>query len=215
MRRDMNENTFIGCGPITALCNGAHKRDEITEKLLNSNNKSRNIVVRDCLRGYNNDEKTRTNASVTTETPCGEHEADIERLTRYAGWKDELRRIRKLIVEGRIVKNNAQVRIGVAGKLKSKDGDIGSVFLWPGEYSTKYLFDADAVVILPGQKYYRSRENMTKDNIVGSGAIKVKDIGTTVEVACDWKTGVFYVNSSWTTYYNQSEADGKGWCIPR
>lgn len=122
----------------------------------------------------------------------------------------------KQMVPGRVVKNNALVKIAIVGNPRYNSGTKPSAWLWPGQSSFGQFEDVDSVMIAPGQRFYESKGEMERDGrIVTSGAIKVRNNWTVAEVAMSGKRpDVFYVNAMDTTYLTAKEAKDLGWKLP-
>jgi hypothetical protein len=202
--------------PLTfyeVACNG----NTNTIAMLSSNQNNSLTIVTDKERHYNQEE--RINERTTRRIRFNEYGIDINDLKRKARkFEDnpEVRKVRKQSLKRKLVRNDAEVKIGIAGKGLDEKHSPKSVYLWPTEVSDKYLYDTDAVLILPGQKYYKANDRRDKDNIVTSGAIKVKDSVDLFKavVKLDTKDAVLYVDSFGTEYYTQSQADALGWHLP-
>ncbi|MFA5089392.1 MAG: hypothetical protein WC552_10210 [Candidatus Omnitrophota bacterium] len=138
-----------------------------------------------------------------------------ERAERVKNDPGVTRTRQKLI--GRTIKNNTNETIAVTGESRSGQGELAT-YLAPGQDSGSILVDADAVYILPGQKYFKSIGDRTAGNIATSGFIKVKDGIGTAEVAVDKKAlgiPVFYVNAWGTQYFTEAQGrNGFKWKTP-
>jgi hypothetical protein len=116
----------------------------------------------------------------------------------------------KAVVPRRVVINRAPVRIAVAGNVSKEGGGYKTVYLYNGQRSDDYLWDADAVVILPGQKYYAPGGG----GILTEGAIKVRNSWFTAEVSMDLN-GVMSANASGAEYYEPAAAKRHLWIPPK
>lgn len=116
----------------------------------------------------------------------------------------------------RNIKNLSSGRICVTGTTNS-GGKL--IYLRPGAQSSPDLYDADGVVILPGQKFYATLGDMISGkNVYSDGVIKVYDAafgwGTAEVYNAKGKSDTFYVNSIVTKHLTMAEAKKEEWKLP-
>jgi hypothetical protein len=130
----------------------------------------------------------------------------VEALSEYGWLKPLLKRAVRAVFGAAEVINRSGATIAVAGQ-KERNAAAISIYLGPGERSLKYLYDTDAVVILPGQTYIFGPITVT------GGAIKISD-GFTAKVTRD-SNGIFSVIDISARYYDEAAARNHGWTPPR
>ena len=106
------------------------------------------------------------------------------------------------IAFGTIV-NHSPVRVLIGGN--NYKGIFEKCFLYPGEKSTKYLQDADAVIILPGQKFFAPGTG----KIVAAGAIKILDSSRFASITIS--NSILCVNAFGASYVDPVTARQFGW----
>lgn len=102
-----------------------------------------------------------------------------------------------------IIVNQSGVTIAVAGNIWG--GGYKKTYLKSGHSSDETLSDADAVVILPGQRYYKPHTN----TIVTEGAIKIVNWSKWAKVIS--VNGVLRVDATGAEYLDKNEAKKYGW----
>jgi len=85
------------------------------------------------------------------------------------------------------------------------NGSPDKVYLYPGEKSTNYLQDADAVIILPGQKFFAPGTG----KIVAAGAIKILDSSRFASITIS--NDILCVNAFGASYVDPVTARQLGW----
>lgn len=118
----------------------------------------------------------------------------------------------------RNIENNTEATICVTGN--TKDGKTKLIYLRAkGATSSPDLYDADGVVILPGQKFYATEGEMKRKGTKHTtGVIKVKDalfgLGNAEVCNAPGEKDTYYVNAMGTSYLTLEEAGRKLWKLP-
>lgn len=122
--------------------------------------------------------------------------------TQYGFWDRAKSR-----VGGRTIKNNTNDLIAIFGVPRENTNTTILGVLRPGQSSESEFEDAEAVMIRPGQKFFKSKTDMEKAEMgkdvepVTEGLIKVGGGITVAEVARSRKfKDVFFVNATNTEY---------------
>lgn len=110
-------------------------------------------------------------------------------------------------VSGGVLRNEASYIIAVSGS-KTKNGPKETVLIKGGHSSDEIFEDADAVVIIPGQTYWKPY-NIGKAK---EGAIKFRDYSKHARVT--WSDGVFKLHAAFSEYFGSKEAKNEDWVPP-
>lgn len=180
------------------------------DELLNSNRRA--LPVAEAGSGCYNDDETIERLKSLYER--------VEALGSHGFWGDLKEKAKKWLNKGEnliksgekkkgkeevkgIIVNQSGVTIGVAGM--SWEGVYDTFKLRSGHSSDEILNDADAVVIYPGQRYYKPNTNQ----IVTEGAIKIRDWSKWAKVVN--VNGVLRVDADGAQYFDKNAAKGYGW----
>ncbi len=160
---------------------------------------------------------------------------DLENVSHY-GWfddvgdrikkkwneaKEKTLDIGKAVLKGtgsrRNIRNNTDTTICVTGN--TKDGPDIVYLRGRGANSSPALYDADGVVILPGQRFYETESDMrNKGTTYTSGVIKVRDVafgwGNAEVCPAPGEKDTYYVHASWTEYLTLDQAKKEEWKLP-
>ncbi len=137
---------------------------------------------------------------------------DIITIASLHGWLDKVKNEAKHLVSDRggisggKIRNDTGYTIQVAGS-RTKNGPKETIYLRPGHSSDEVFDDADAVVIIPGQRF--ERPFMGGLVIVTQGAIKFKDYSKNAYVT--WSNGVFKVHAAFAEYFGPADAKDQKW----
>lgn len=178
------------------------------DELLNSNRRA--LPVAEAGSGcYNDDETIERLYSLYKR---------VDALGSHGFWGDLKEKAKKWLNKGaNLLKGEKKGKEEVKGIIVNQSGDtIGVAGMpWEGVYDTfklrsghssdEILSDADAVVIFPGQKYYKPYTNQ----IVTEGAIKIRDWSKWAKVIN--VNGVLRVDAVGAQYFDKNKAKGYDW----
>jgi len=132
-------------------------------------------------------------------------ESEHGEIYSYKSVKDIVKNVifKKTNIPFSVIINNSSAGVLIGGN--NYKGTFEKRFLYPGEKSTKYLQDADAVIILPGQKFFAPGAG----KIVTAGAIKVMDLSYSASITM--RNGILSVSGLRTSYVDPVTASNLGW----